>query len=165
MLRKTGLRIKTPSMVIYIEENILLEISKYQKQRQFKLESGGIIIGYYDSLEKALRITDITWPQIDDIRGRYRFIRKETGHQEIMDRLWEQSGYKKSYLGEWHTHNQRRPIPSLIDCNNWKNISKRQHNFNQQFFIIIGTMCSGIWMTEDGKIQKIGEWDNNGTIM
>lgn len=41
MLRKTGLKIKTPSMVIYIEENILLEISKYQKQRQFKLESGG----------------------------------------------------------------------------------------------------------------------------
>ena len=105
MLRKTGLRIKTSSMVIYIEENILLEISKYQKQKQFKLESGGIIIGYYDSSESALRITDITWPQIDDIRGRYRFIRKETGHQEIMDRLWEQSGYKKSYLGEWHTHN------------------------------------------------------------
>ena len=82
-----------------------------------------------------------------------------------MDRLWEQSGYKKSYLGEWHTHNQRRPIPSPVDCNNWKNISKRQHNFNEQFFIIIGTMCSGIWMTEDRKIQKVGEWDNNGTIM
>ena len=87
MLRKTGLRIKTPSMAIYIEENILLEISNYQKQRQFKLESGGIIIGYYDSSESALRITNITWPQIDDICGRYRFIRKETGHQEIMDRL------------------------------------------------------------------------------
>ncbi len=165
MLRKANLKFKTPSMDIHIEENILLGISNYQKRGQFDLESGGIIIGYYDAIKGALKITDITWPQIDDIRGRYRFIRKETGHQEIMDRLWEQSRYKKSYLGEWHTHNQRRPIPSPIDCNNWKNIAKRQHNFNEQFFIIIGTMCSGIWMTENGKIQKIGEWDSNGTIM
>lgn len=165
MLGKTNFKLKTSSMTIYIEEKILLEISNYQKQGQFELEAGGIVVGYYDAVESALKITDMTWPQIDDIRGRYRFIRKEAGHQELMDRLWEQSGYKKSYLGEWHTHNQCRPIPSPIDYNNWRNISERHHNFNEQLFIIIGKISSGIWMVKNRKIQKIEEWDNDGTIM
>ena len=47
---------------MFLEENILLEISKYQKQRQFKLESGGIIIGYYDSSESALRVLSLHCP-------------------------------------------------------------------------------------------------------
>ena len=66
---KINLKLKTPSMTIHIEENILVEISNYQKQGQFELESGGIVVGYYDVVENALKITDITWPQIDDIRG------------------------------------------------------------------------------------------------
>lgn len=32
MLRKTNLKVETPSIDIYIEENILLEISNYQKR-------------------------------------------------------------------------------------------------------------------------------------
>ena len=32
MLGKTNFKLKTPSMTIYIEEKILLEISNYQKQ-------------------------------------------------------------------------------------------------------------------------------------
>lgn len=165
MPEKTSLKLKSPNTAIYIEKNILLEISNYQKQGQFELESGGIIVGYYDAVESALKITDITWPQKDDIRGRYRFIRKEAGHQELMDKLWEQSGYRKSYLGEWHTHNQSRPTPSFVDYNNWKNISKRRHNFDEHFFIIIGKISSGIWVVKNRKIQKIGEWKNNGTVM
>lgn len=165
MLGKTNLKLNTPSMAIYIEEKILLEISIYQKQGQFELEAGGIVVGYYNVSESSLKITDITWPQIDDIRGQYRFIRKETGHQELMDKLWEQSGYKKSYLGEWHTHNQCRPIPSIVDYNNWKDISKRHHNFDEQFFIIVGKICSGIWTVKNQKIKKIGEWNNDGTVM
>ena len=165
MLGKTNLKLKTPSISVCIEENILVEISNYQKQEQFEVESGGIVAGYYDATENALKITDITWPQIDDICERYRFIRKEAGHQELMDRLWEQSGYKKSYLGEWHTHNQCRPIPSLVDYNNWKNISKRHHNFDEHLFIIVGKMSSGIWMVRNRKILKIGEWGNDGEII
>ena len=162
---KINLKLKTPSMTIQIEENILVEISNYQKQGQFELESGGIVVGYYDVVESTLKITDITWPQIDDIRERYRFIRKKAGHQELMDRLWEQSGYKKSYLGEWHTHNQCKPVPSIVDYNNWKSISIRHHNFNEQFFIIVGKIYSGIWVVKNQKIRKIGEWDNDRTIM
>lgn len=60
MLRKANLKFKTPSMDIHIEENILLGISNYQKRGQFDLESGGIIIGYYDAIKGALKITDIT---------------------------------------------------------------------------------------------------------
>lgn len=164
MFNRDGLKLTSQCMSVYIEENILQEISNYQKYGNFELESGGIIIGYYDSQENALKITDLTWPQENDICERFRFIRKEKGHQEQMDKLWEQSGYMKSYLGEWHTHNQSRPIPSFVDRSNWKVISKRSHNFDERFFIIIGKTYTGVWTVRDKKVQKMGEWDDNGII-
>lgn len=52
-----------------------------------------------------------------------------------------------------------------MDYNNWKSISIRHHNFNEQFFIIVGKIYSGIWVVKNQKIRKIGEWDNDRTIM
>lgn len=161
MCKRRSLKLATRDILVYIEEKVLNEISNHQKCGCFELEYGGIIVGYYDYEKKAFKITDITWPQADDICRRFRFVRKERGHQELMDDFWVHSGYVKSYLGEWHTHNQNKPSPSFVDRNNWITISKRAHNYKEQFFIIVGKEHSGIWTVKEKKIQKIGEWDDN----
>ena len=143
---------------VELESKVLQEIKKYQNKGEFFLEAGGILVGIHDIKSKVYRITDITWPQETDKCLTYRFYRKENGHQEIMDELWEQSGYVKSYLGEWHTHNQKNPSPSLIDYTNWKRIAKRKHNYENLFFIIVGTECIGIWTVENDVVKKIGGW-------
>ena len=73
--------------------------------------------------------------------------------------LWKESGYKKMYLGEWHTHNQKDPIPSIIDIENWKKIEDRNNVAPEMYFIIIGTQKMEIWNAYKGAIMqmKIGD--------
>ena len=42
------------------------------------------------------------------------------------------------YLGEWHTHPERAPIPSAIDRNEWKVIAAARTT--PMLFLILGTM-------------------------
>lgn len=142
---------------IIIEQSVVDLLSDFQKRHSFTKESGGIIIGYYDSLIKKIRITDITFPQIRDQQGRFRFVRFSEGHQKMMDELWKASGYKKSYLGEWHSHNQKDPIPSWVDINNWKKITKRNNNYETSIFIIVGTENIGVWCSNI-QIEKVSSF-------
>lgn len=93
---------------------------------------------------------------VQNKRTRYSFQRMENGHQEAMNRLWEQSNYKKTYLGEWHTHKQEQPQPSNIDIKNWITISsKKSNNSERLFFVIVGTKEVGVWTILNGEVTKL----------
>ena len=141
---------------VSITSDVIKALKEVQQDRNYKKEQGGILVGFYDSLIDSLVISDITYPQSQDVCSRFRFSRKSHGHQSIMDDLWEQSGHRKSYLGEWHTHNQTFPIPSSIDIRNWKKISKREHNFDEKIFVIVGTENIGIWCIKQGDLIELG---------
>ena len=148
------INIGSTSVQLDIASDIVAEFSEIQRKSDFQKETGGILIGYYRSLCNSLLITDMT--QRKDLMERFRFIRRSTGHQEIMDELWESSGYRKSYLGEWHTHNEKVPKPSTVDISNWKKISQRIHNFDELFFIIVGIECIGFWTVRNASVVEIG---------
>ncbi len=139
-----------------ITKGVSAQFETYIKTYDYKIESGGILVGILESVHNTFEITDITEPFGKDERTKYRFQRSEYGHQEAMNRLWEQSGYKKTYLGEWHTHDEEIPTPSVIDLKNWIRISSRKtNNSNKLFFIIIGTKKVGVWMVANKKIEKL----------
>ncbi len=63
------------------------------------------------------------------------------------------------YLGEWHTHDQKNPVPSSIDINNWEKIEQRNKVAPEMYFIIIGTQRMEIWNAFNGKIQQMNTGD------
>lgn len=138
-----------------IDNAVLEKIADIQSTHDFKKESGGILIGLFDARLDAIRITDMSFPFPTDQRSRFRFSRKSNGHQEYMDDLWEKSERTKSYFGEWHTHDQDNPVPSLTDRNTWKRISKRDNNFTQCFFLIIGRKNYRIWTIYDESLVEV----------
>ena len=140
---------------VVLSTEIKNKIISIQEEYDFKREIGGILIGKFDAESDCQIITDISFPYPSDRKGRFRFSRKSAGHQEYMDKLWEESGRTKAYLGEWHTHDQYYPTPSIIDRNTWKRISKRDNNFEQCFFLIVGRKYYTIWSVIDNKIQEI----------
>ena len=131
------------------------KIKSIQSEHTFKKEIGGILVGAYDAEIECLRLTDMSFPCPGDQQFRFSFFRKTDGHQEIMDQLWEESGHTKAYLGEWHTHDQDTPIPSVVDRKNWKRISKRNHNFEECYFMIIGRIEFIIWAVVNNDIIEI----------
>ena len=146
----TGIRLK-------VEESVLSFFDKYMEEYDFKIESGGIIVGTLNLYENQVIVTDVTLPHVKDIRKSNIFKRDSAGHQEEMDRLWNESKKTKTYLGEWHTHKQDIPVPSWIDKNDWKRISKKPLNYKAAFFVIVGQKEIRVWMALDGKIMEMKE--------
>ena len=144
--------IKAGGSKVAITFETLHAFKEIQQSHSFQNESGGIVAGYYDSSFEGIVISDITNPQENDTCSRFKFMRRSKGHQEIMDKLWEDSGHRKSYLGEWHTHDQDSPVPSWIDTASWKKISKKPQNFEELFFVIIGRKAIGIWSFKNGTL-------------
>lgn len=139
-------------IALEIEESAQCKFDAYIKNNNFKVESGGILIGTLNHAVNKIIITDITEPQHKDRQSRFMFTRCEKGHQDIMDTLWENSHYTKTYLGEWHTHNEPSPTPSFVDKRNWIKISERDKNSQWLFFIIVGTCEIKVWTVSQGKI-------------
>ena len=80
-------------------------------------EAGGVLIG--EQRDRGLTVTLSTPPQRTDRRSRYRFNRREAGHQQLVEIAWRQSGGQQSYIGEWHSHPEPVPTPSFPDRMGW----------------------------------------------
>lgn len=146
----------TEKFFVEFAENVCHKFKSYIKSYNYNIESGGILVGILKPVCNSILITDITEPYYQDRRTKYRFQRRENGHQEAMNKLWEQSNYKKTYLGEWHTHKQEIPQPSIIDVRNWIKISNENSNNSERlFFIIVGTKEIGVWMVWDSAVIKL----------
>ena len=147
---------------LIIERDVGEKILNIQTAHSFKKEIGGILVGTYDAEIRGLRLTDISYPFEGDKQSRFHFYRKSDGHQELMDQLWEKSNHTKAYLGEWHTHDQNVPIPSMTDRNTWKRISKRNNNFDECYFMIIGRTEFIIWAVFGADIVEVYRGNSNG---
>lgn len=146
---------KSSKVKVRISSEVHNTLKEFQTTNNFLVEYGGIIVGFYNAAEDAYVITDITWPQKEDLQAKFRFVRKDHAHQSIMDNLWEKSGRVKSYLGEWHSHREKRPSPSWIDKNSWKKKVKEQINYDISFFIIVGMEEIRCWYTNGKDITPI----------
>lgn len=140
---------------VKISPEVYKSLKSFQCTNSFSVEYGGIIVGYYDATENTYVVTDITWPQKNDIQAKFHFVRKDPAHQSIMDDLWEKSESVKSYLGEWHSHREKCPSPSWIDKNSWKKKAKEQRNYDISFFIIVGMEEIRCWYTNGKDIIEI----------
>ncbi|MEZ0186066.1 MAG: Mov34/MPN/PAD-1 family protein [Candidatus Reddybacter sp.] len=91
---------------------------QYRQDGQ-KQEAGGVLLGSYRG--DHIDVIDATLPGLNDYRSRTGFVRRDQSHQNIAEKHWIQSGGAITYIGEWHTHPEALPIPSVIDVREWKN--------------------------------------------
>ena len=81
--------------------------------RADKVETGGILVGYYTAeLDRAIVTTASLAPR-DSRAGPTWFERGVCGLQGWLQRAWRAKG--QFYLGEWHYHPHASATPSSID--------------------------------------------------
>ena len=121
-------------------------IKMFESYRQVgkEPEAGGILIGREDKNNGNLIIEYATAPMEKDIRKRYRFYRKDEGHIEYYNKIYKENNGIYAYVGEWHTHPENEPSPSLIDKNNWKKILNKKGE-GELFNVIVGIKKIRIW--------------------
>jgi integrative and conjugative element protein (TIGR02256 family) len=132
-------------------------------------ESGGIMVGRLLLEDANCIIDDVSTPLPMDIQKRNGFFRKPDGHQDFFDVKWKEYEGRCFYLGEWHTHPEPIPSPSLIDMQTWKKLLQLPlQGTDFLYFIIIGTEQLKIWKGTNhnnkirigfvGGIKRNGNW-------
>ena len=98
---------------IYISESVLKIIESFIQDTHKKNESGGILLGQVKN--KNIYIQKVTTPNKFDKSSRCGFIRDKNTAQIILDYEVINSDFTVTYLGEWHTHPEKIPLPSSQD--------------------------------------------------
>lgn len=117
---------------------------RYIQKTSSDAEAGGIIVGRENLGNENLIFEYATEPMKNDIRTRFRFIRKDFGHIDFYRYLYSEYDGIYAYYGEWHTHPEDIPRYSIIDLNNWRKIS-REIPTNVQYHIIVGRKQLRMW--------------------
>lgn len=100
---------------IIFEESVLAVFNSFKQMNWRQREAGGILLGRVSKNRKTVTITKASVPTRYDSRAAYQFVRHKDVAQIIIDYEFYNSGGTIIYLGEWHTHAQKRPTPSAQD--------------------------------------------------
>ena len=128
-----------------IGPSALAVIRQYIQDTPEKAEAGGILLGRHILGTDDIIVDNVTVPMPGDRRSHFQFFRAHRRHQEAIDQAWRESSGTCTYLGEWHTHPERCPVPSLVDRWNWKQKLLRDRFTEPIFFAIVGITEVRVW--------------------
>jgi integrative and conjugative element protein (TIGR02256 family) len=89
-----------------------------------------------------------------DVRTRFGFVRQDPGHQRAATADWRQSAGTINFVGEWHTHPEAHPNPSLMDRNSWKK-QMRTRKPVPLVFLIGGTVSTYCGLGHDERLTTM----------
>lgn len=123
-----------PEGLLLVEGALVEKMRTFRQDSPGKLEGGGILLGYRRG--PHLHLADATTPSSEDRRARTSFHRAAKYHQEVALTRWSESGGVLDYLGEWHTHPESEPNPSLLDLEQWRIIHDLKNQAPMTFIIL-----------------------------
>lgn len=147
--------------VVDILTPVFDEICKWLQDGEEKPESGGYIVGYQHIKTGNVSLETVSHPYFMDMKNRVRFDIRDPRHKLFLKKAERKRSY---YMGGWHTHPQRIPIPSDIDWNDWRETLVSDITASQYaFFVIAGTQEIRVWVGDykTGKITELTEMPKN----
>lgn len=161
-LSNNCIKMKLPDgNVVDVLSPVLEEIEKWVQDDISKPESGGYIVGYQHKNTGNISLEAVSHPYLLDVKNRVRFDIKDPRHQHFLRKAKRNKSY---YMGVWHTHPQKVPVPSDIDWNDWgETIKSDTTGCRYVFFIIAGTDAWRLWVGDlsSGAITEIEECEKD----
>lgn len=135
---------------------MLARIEALTAANRFRHEVGGILLGSYRG--RHLHVVDATGPQSEDRWSLTRFRRSPKGHQAYAQDAWRRSDGLITHIGEWHSHPEPHPSPSVVDRASW--VKTRREQQRALAFVIVGMSGRGVWLTAElGAIVSLRQTD------
>lgn len=150
--------------VVDILTPVLDEISKRLQLKRDVPESGGYIVGYEHKDTGNIVLEKISVPSKLDRQTRYHFDMIDPAHKRFLHNEKKHNSY---YMGVWHTHPQRNPVPSATDWDDWKRTLETDKTASDYvFFLIAGIDKTRVWVgNPDNKaIEEVFECPKNNEI-
>lgn len=122
--------------LVHLSKSTLETFSQHVQVKDGDCESGGILLGTVHGMH--MQVEKATSPTAFDKRFRYFFERLPIGHAKLAIAKWKASKGTVRYLGEWHTHPQDLPVPSMLDRSEWKRLSGMRRDSRDTLAVIVG---------------------------
>lgn len=140
MSRAVIFQVNSPFCLIEIADKPVRKMRGWRQRARNASEAGGVLLGTRRGPHFQIVVTI---PQRGDARTRLSFTRRERSHRGLARRRWRLSRQQHGYLGEWHTHPENSPMPSLVDKLSWRTLFKQLHQ--PLIHIILGTEDTRLW--------------------
>lgn len=153
----------TPRQRLIILEHALQQMHAFAQHRWWNSEAGGILLGRHLLESHDVVVDEVSTPQDTDRRSRFSFFRSRK-HEQVARQRWFEEHGTSAYLGLWHTHPQRDPMPSDVDEHDWQQaVANDTYEGDRLFFPIIGTQCMRIWtLSRRGTFRELKLEKRNG---
>lgn len=150
------LECKNIGLSLEIKDELLRKMKKYGKEH-YPNEYGGLLVGRHSDDFKCVLIEETVLPK-EFKSSRFKFERGVKGLKKVLHDFFKQTP-SLSYVGEWHTHPDGAPIPSLTDLNAMHEVVKHKDVFimNPVLLIIVITKTTfqyEFYVYSDGKMYR-----------
>lgn len=154
MFVRSNQMLVTGNTKIHISEELL---GIWRDKRQLSKnshEAFGVLIGSQSECASEFWLETCTSPQQQDSATRTSFNLRASHHQNVVDSYYKSSKGMLGYVGTWHTHPERTPMPSFIDITDWRECCRRNPD-RRLIFAIIGQMDMCIFRESKGMFNCI----------
>lgn len=124
------------STLLYFDVSVLATFGKHIQRGKHDCEAGGILLGTVH--QAGLLIKEASEPTAHDVRRPCYFERSAFRHRALANSRWRASNGTLRYLGEWHTHPQDHPSPSMLDRSEWRRLARRRADGRPLLAVIVG---------------------------
>lgn len=117
-----------------IKDELLIKMNKLGKE-YYPNEYGGLLVGRYSDDFKSVFIEETVLPK-EFRSSRFKFERGVKGLKKVLHDFFKQTP-SLSYVGEWHTHPDGTPIPSITDVAALKTIAQHDEVYIENPVLLI----------------------------
>lgn len=114
---------------------VLSHFDAHKQGKRLSREAGGQLFATFDT-PALIRIVDVTGPRPTDRRSIYRY---EPDRRAETAEISERYSRGLHFLGDWHTHFQRFPVPSSMDERSMREMVQRSsHSLSGFVMVVVG---------------------------
>jgi integrative and conjugative element protein (TIGR02256 family) len=128
--------IGTSKQLVVFSKPVIEYFLRNRQQRWWHRESGGQLFAEFNDNEIVVR--EATGPRRTDRRTRTSYIPDRKAEQR---EILEYHARGLHYVGDWHTHPEQHPTPSVPDDHSVAEcVRKSRHNLNGFILVVVGQL-------------------------
>ena len=129
------------SQTIVLTDPVFVCFDRHRQVTADSPEAGGQLFARFDG--NIIRVEGATGPRPSDHRSPTSFIPNRAAERREIRRNFKKGFH---YVGDWHTHPESRPSPSLTDIRSFRDMYRKSRHGLAGFLMVI----VGIVPDEDG---------------
>lgn len=128
-------RIGDSSQCLTFADEVVARFLRYRQSRWWHREAGGQLFARVSA--DLINIENATGPRPTDVRKRRSYVPDRASEQQEIAANHAEGLH---FIGDWHTHHQRQPVPSLRDIQSIAECFRRStHSLRGFVLVIVGT--------------------------